>query len=67
VMDVLGGWWRLRIRESRWAAINTCMELFLRFTDPHLKPLRNPGGWARDTYFKIRGEEAAGKQETQTS
>lgn len=58
-MEQYGGWWRLRIRESRWAAINLCMELRLRITDSHLKPLRNPGGWARDQYFKIRGEEEA--------
>jgi len=60
-MDRYGGWWRLRIRESRWAALNTCMELRLRFTDTHLKPLRNPGGWARDQYLKLRGEEESMK------
>lgn len=60
-MDRFGGWWRLRIRESRWSAVNTCMELRLRLTDLHLKPLRNPGGWARDQYLKIRGEEESMK------
>jgi len=59
-MEKFGGWWRLRVRESRWAAINLCMELRLRLTDQHLKPLRNAGGWARDQYFKIRGEESDG-------
>lgn len=57
VMDVYGGWWRLRIRESRWAALNVCQDLMLRLTDQSQKPLRNRGGWARDQWFRIRGEE----------
>ncbi len=61
VMDKLGGWWRMRIRESRWAALNTCMELTLRLTAAHLKPLSNRGGWARDKYFEIRKEETPAK------
>lgn len=61
-MDKFGGWWRLRVRESRWAALNVCMELHLRLTDTRIKPLLNPGGWARDQYFKIRGEEAEAKE-----
>lgn len=42
-----------------YAALNTAMELHLRLTDSKAKPLRNPGGWSRDKYFEIRGEQKA--------
>lgn len=63
VMDIYGGFWRLKIRESRWAALNLCQDLMLRLSDHSQKPLRNRGGWARDQWFRIRGEEGMFQQD----
>jgi len=66
VMEQWGGDWRLSIRQSRRAALDTCWQLRNRIIDPQAKPLRNPGGWARDQFRRIRREELEAAQEAAT-
>jgi len=56
IMDQHGGGWRTAIREHKRAVVNACYEFRLRSNDPILMPLRNPGGWLRDKFNRLKRE-----------